>query len=218
MSSREAIFASPRASNDPFKSVLQAASPSTCDRHDTEMNFLLTSIDDHRARATSRSRSKSPICVDEMSNSNSSHNSFQSARERSERLVGGNDNVSTAGMSSSWSRNNPHNNNAVVSGNRSRNASRAGCFLSAVMPGFVEPDDTQLNVAYGYAIRRDDGSYTRLIRADDARLALADNPSRPFQDRQGPEGLIILPPPRQPSPGSRRPGDDPFVSAEVRYS
>ena len=214
MSSTQGLFASPRISSDPFKSILQTVNQNTSENG---RQPLLTSTDDHRARATSTTTSKSSIAAAEMSNSNSHH----SARERSERLVDGNGNSdnehSSSGMSPSWSRSPPHS-NAVVLPNRSRNGSlRAGELLSTVRPGSVEPEDAQLDVAFGYAIRRDDGSYTRVIRADDPRLGSVGNLNRPFREQQGREGLIILPPPRQSSPDSRG-GDDPIVPSDVSSS
>ncbi|KAF4624333.1 hypothetical protein G7Y89_g13837 [Cudoniella acicularis] len=70
--------------------------------------------------------------------------------------------------------------------------------LSSVVPGPVWPSDIQLNTAYAYAIQREDGSFTRLIRAD--QLDSLDGIPR----SQGPEGVIVLPQPRQMSPRRRQ--------------
>ncbi|KAH8685676.1 hypothetical protein BGZ60DRAFT_97821 [Tricladium varicosporioides] len=66
--------------------------------------------------------------------------------------------------------------------------------LNTIVPGSVRPTEAQLNTAYGYAIQREDGSFTRLIRADNLE------PINGISQSQGPEGLIIVPEPRQPSP------------------
>lgn len=66
--------------------------------------------------------------------------------------------------------------------------------LSTIVPGSVRPTEAQLNTAYGYAIQRQDGSFTRLIRADNLE------PINGIPQSQGPQGLIIVPEPRQPSP------------------
>ncbi|KAH6675692.1 hypothetical protein B0J14DRAFT_561405 [Halenospora varia] len=41
-----------------------------------------------------------------------------------------------------------------------------GSFSRHYRPGSACPSEAQLNTAYGYAIQREDGSFTRLIRAD----------------------------------------------------
>lgn len=79
--------------------------------------------------------------------------------------------------------------------------------LSCIRPGDVRPSDTQLDLAYAYGIRRNDGSVTRLIRADHINTSFM-NPRLPRW--QAEEGLIILPQPRQPSPDSRG-GIDPLI-------
>ncbi len=83
--------------------------------------------------------------------------------------------------------------------------------LSSIRPGSVWPTNNQLDTAYGYGIQRDDGSVTRLICADQISEYLAMPP------RQGPEGLILLPQPRQYSP-NRRGGAEPMVPIEVSRS
>ena len=83
--------------------------------------------------------------------------------------------------------------------------------LSSVRPGPVWPSEAQLSMAYGYGIQRDDGTITRLIRADELDEMHA------VPRSQGPEGLIILPPPRQFSP-SRRPGPEQMVPSNVNSS
>jgi hypothetical protein len=80
--------------------------------------------------------------------------------------------------------------------------------LSAVVPGSAFPSNNQLDVAYAYGIQREDGSYTRLIRADE--ISDMNNVPR----GQGPEGLIILPPPRQIDPALRT-GPEPMVPSYV---
>jgi len=80
--------------------------------------------------------------------------------------------------------------------------------MSAVVPGTAFVSKQQLDVAYAYGIQREDGSYTRLIRADE----LSDMNNIPRG--QGPEGLIILPVPRQMDPNLRV-GPEPMVPREV---
>jgi hypothetical protein len=73
--------------------------------------------------------------------------------------------------------------------------------VTAVEPGPVWPTADQLYVANGYGVRRTDGFYTALIRADllptEVQLYLG------TPDRQGPEGLIIVPEPVQPAKAVR---------------
>jgi hypothetical protein len=71
--------------------------------------------------------------------------------------------------------------------------------LSHVTPGPVWPSANQLKLAYTYGIRREDGSYTRLIRADE--LDSYDFERVPVS--QGPEGMIVLPPLQRPRPEQR---------------
>ncbi|APA12225.1 hypothetical protein SS1G_10780 [Sclerotinia sclerotiorum 1980 UF-70] len=59
--------------------------------------------------------------------------------------------------------------------------------LTVVRPGPVYPLPEQINSAFAYGIRRADGSYTRLLPADE--LPAINGIPR----RQGPEGLIIVP-------------------------
>ena len=82
--------------------------------------------------------------------------------------------------------------------------------LSSISPGPVYPSEPQLNTAFGYGIRLADGTYTRLVRADQ----LAGGYYNSIPTHQGPEGLIIVPEPRQPSP-SRRTGQMPLVPKDV---
>lgn len=84
--------------------------------------------------------------------------------------------------------------------------------LSSVKPGPVWPTENQLKVAYTYGIRRDDGSYTRLIPADE----LNEIGSERIQISQGPEGLIILPPPQQVRP-EKRMGPEEMVPSSVGH-
>jgi hypothetical protein len=81
--------------------------------------------------------------------------------------------------------------------------------VSSIAPGSVYPRDDQLTVAYGYAIRREDGTLTRLIRADELTHCNIGIPSS-----QGPEGLIILPAPKLACP-ERRDGPEKYVTREV---
>jgi hypothetical protein len=80
--------------------------------------------------------------------------------------------------------------------------------LSSVVPGNTYPTREQLEVAYAYGIQREDGSYTRLIRADEV------NDIQNVPRGQGPEGLIILPSPRQADP-SLRVGPEPMIPSSV---
>jgi hypothetical protein len=82
--------------------------------------------------------------------------------------------------------------------------------LSRVSPGPVWPSDNQLSTAHAYGIRNDDGTFTRLIRVDEIHRFAAHS----IAPRQGPEGLIILPPTRVPSPNSLS-GPDQLVSRAV---
>lgn len=82
--------------------------------------------------------------------------------------------------------------------------------MSRVTPGPVWPSANQLKVAHTYGIRRGDGTYTRLIRADE--LNTYDFDRVPVS--QGPEGMIILPALKQPRPEQRE-GSEPMVSHEV---
>jgi hypothetical protein len=83
--------------------------------------------------------------------------------------------------------------------------------LSSVRPGPFWPSEAQLSMAYGYGIQRDDGTITRLIRADELDEMHA------VPRSQGPEGLIILPPPRQFSP-TRCPGPEQMIPSNVNSS
>ncbi|KAL2071566.1 hypothetical protein VTL71DRAFT_12801 [Oculimacula yallundae] len=70
--------------------------------------------------------------------------------------------------------------------------------LSTVFPGAVFPSQDQLNTAFGYAIRRGENSFTRLVPADEYPI----NGVPPYQ---GPQGLIILPATVQPVPTANMP-------------
>ena len=95
------------------------------------------------------------------------------------------------------------------------NSDRPRVLLSAINPGPVYATNDQLDVAYGYGVRRDDGTFTRLIRAD--RLPTHVLAAMGVPERQSSEGLIIVAPPRQPSP-ARRSGPMPTVPVEVHLS
>ena len=84
--------------------------------------------------------------------------------------------------------------------------------VSRVLPGPVWPSANQLKVAYTYGIRREDGTYTRLIRADE--LNSYDFECVPVS--QGPEGMIILPAPQQPRL-EQRDGPEMMISNDVRF-
>jgi hypothetical protein len=71
--------------------------------------------------------------------------------------------------------------------------------FNMVAPVAVWPTEQQLSTAYAYGICNDDGTYTRLIRADDLNRFIGYN----LPSLQSPEGLIIVPPTRIPSPNSR---------------
>lgn len=61
-------------------------------------------------------------------------------------------------------------------------------------PCYLFPQESQLNTAFAYGIDRGDGTFTRLLRADEL------DSIEGIPKLQGPEGLIILPPTRQLSP------------------
>jgi hypothetical protein len=199
---------------------------------DTEMTRPLTTNDKGIDR-TSLSGSISS----EMSNS------FQTARDRSERLEGHSRNVprnnvnnshTNSVVGGSWRRNDTTGQNGSAPSQFQQsnydtgsqmsvqydttcqrgNSAVTSDFsvpLSSVAPGPVWPTEAQLHTAYGYGIQREDGKITRLIPAD----SLREN-SRNFSTTQGPEGLILLPSPRQPSP-SRRQGPEQMMSSEVSF-
>jgi hypothetical protein len=84
-------------------------------------------------------------------------------------------------------------------GRRPSNLNATFIPVSQISPGPVWPTQNQLGVAYGYAIRRPDGTYTQLIPADELhRIDVRKIPAT-----QGPEGLIILPVPVLPRPEER---------------
>ncbi|KAG9238100.1 hypothetical protein BJ875DRAFT_437785 [Amylocarpus encephaloides] len=72
-----------------------------------------------------------------------------------------------------------------------------GVPLSSVAPGPALVAESQLDVSYGYALPRGDGFYTRLLPVDQIPAISGIEPL------VGPEGLIILPVPRQLSPRHR---------------
>lgn len=186
----------------------------------------LTSIEER----SNRSRSSSPI-TEKMS-------SFQSARERTERLGSRHSNAGfnqtgPGHTNSSWREETPGPNRPPASypyyqpqydpnapmmgghyvparprGNSVMMMGENSVPLSTISPGSVWPTEAQLSASYGYGIRREDGSVTRLYAADE--LPGAHN----LPPRQGPEGLIIVPPPRQASP-SRRMGAEVMIPSEV---
>lgn len=202
---------------------------------DTEMTCPLTSRDNRRSR--SRSRSSPPIPEDMAFNSARERNE----RLNSNQPQTGRSNTFNSGHPPTWRREqnaaptsqnfpsssypppqyqsgqyppsqydphepmmgpyvSPPRNNPVMMGEDS-------IPLSSVYPGAAWPTEDQLDVAYAYGVRREDGSVTRLLRADEHR-----NPNIP--QHQGPEGLIILPVPRQQSP-RRRGGSEAMIPSEV---
>lgn len=71
-----------------------------------------------------------------------------------------------------------------------------GAFVGSTSVGSLWPTQSQLESSYAYAIRRVDGQFTQLIRADELRtLDLSKIPAT-----QGPEGLLALPPLLLPRP------------------
>ena len=169
-------------SPDPF-----GPSKNTLKTFGIEMTCPLTSTEEDSTRFLKTSR-------EEMS-------SFQSARERTERLNAGRNNTTPSGAGTE-SHSTPRPRAGTYVG------SEASVPLSAVAPGPVYPTETQLGLAYGYGIRREDGTITRLLRAD--QLEELDSVPK----SQGPEGLIILPPTRQLSPRCRQ-APDPMIAEEV---
>jgi len=69
--------------------------------------------------------------------------------------------------------------------------------ITDVSGGYLYPTKHQLEIAYSYGYERPDGSYTRLVPADLLPPIIG------ISQHQGPEGLIIVPPPRASSPRSR---------------
>jgi hypothetical protein len=152
---------------------------------DTEMAPQLTSVDGHSSPdATPESEIMS---------------SFQSAKDRLDRIKRqqGNGGGFNGDASENWRRSAERadfkmSNHENISHQRSLSDMAGGDIapIGTVVPGPVWPSPEQLKVAYGYGIRRDDGSYTRLYRADElggldvTKIAIT----------QGPEGLITLPP------------------------
>jgi hypothetical protein len=193
---------------------------------DTQMTFSLTSVEEDNIEDLPETPQS-----EEMS-------SFQSARERNERLNAARNTTTPGGQrNGGWRLDNPPTSsgftppfgsyppppNAFAGApgmadvyntphllDRTYISGEASVPLSAIAPGPVYPTETQLGLAYGYGIRRDDGSYTRLIRADE--LEELDT----IPKFQGPEGLIILPPTRQLSP-RRRQGPDAMISGDVSF-
>lgn len=190
---------------------------------DVEMACPLTSVEERN----SRSRSSSPT-TERMS-------SFQSARERSEHLGSRPPNVRTNSAQSNaggWRDENPGPNGPTQypyyptpydphapmmggqygpprpRGNSVMMMGENSVPLSTISPGAVWPTEAQLNASYGYAVRREDGSVSRLYAADELP------PPHSVPPRQGPEGLIIVPVPRQVSP-NRRMGAEVMIPGDV---
>lgn len=192
---------------------------------DIEMACPLTSLEERG----NRSRSSSPI--------NKKMSSFQSARERSERLgsrpANAGYNSTNPSQANRWREEapatvvspqyqyyqpqyDPHapmmgghypaprpRGNSVMMGENS-------VPLSTISPGAIWPTEAQLSASYGYGIRREDGSIARLYAADELP------PPHSVAHRQGPEGLIVVPPPRQVSP-NRRMGAEVMIPGDVSF-
>ncbi|KAH6713073.1 hypothetical protein BKA61DRAFT_483753 [Leptodontidium sp. MPI-SDFR-AT-0119] len=162
---------------------------------DTEMTCPLTLRDNH----STRPHSSSPIQPDKMS-------SFQSARDRNGRP----EMASSLPTSSFIPPGQYDPNNPMMSsppGNRGPFMLGENSIpLSTVCPGAVWPTKDQLDTAYAYGIRREDGSFTRLLRADEF-------PAAGIPPCQGPEGLMVLPAPMQHAPSPNTP--DRMVPTEV---
>ncbi|PVH85369.1 hypothetical protein DL98DRAFT_568540 [Cadophora sp. DSE1049] len=154
----------------------------------------------------------SSIQIDKMS-------SFQSARERNERMhlnqvrAGRTNSLAQGPGPGTWRHpemppsvptgsfhpSNQYNPNAPIMGfppgNRGPQlVGENSVPLSTVCPGPVFAIPEQVQTAYGYGMRRPDGSYTRLLPADEF-------PMTGVPPSQGPEGLIIVPAPMQQTPG-----------------
>lgn len=83
--------------------------------------------------------------------------------------------------------------------------------LSSVQPGPAYVSDAQLSVAYTYGVRNNDGTVTRVIPADQIQRFLAYPPDRTNDTT----GMIVLPPPRCPSPNNRHGTPEQMVSLAV---
>ena len=88
-----------------------------------------------------------------------------------------------------------------------------GVLLTTVSAGPVWPSLDQLDVAHSYGVRRDDGLFTRLVRADELSSNVRNELGIP--ERQGPEGLILVPQPHRPLVPAH---PIPIVSKAVRSS
>ena len=77
-------------------------------------------------------------------------------------------------------------------------ASQNATSVKDVVPGNAYPSQSQLKAAYAYGIRRTDGMYTRLYRADE----LIGMDLNTIASNQGPQGLIILPQPELNDPST----------------
>ena len=84
---------------------------------------------------------------------------------------------------------------------------------TTVSAGHIWPSMSQVDAAHSYGVCREDGTFSRLIRADELPLAVRNELSIP--KRQGPEGLILVPQPHQPVVPTYQ---IPIVSYAVRSS
>jgi hypothetical protein len=207
----ERLAASPNSPRIPKSSV------------DMELACPLTSLEER----SNRSRSSSPI--------NEQMSSFQSSRERSERLgsrpANAGYNSTNPGQANSWREETQatagppqyqyyqpqYDPRTPMMGNhypapRPRGNSvmmgENSVPLSTISPGAIWPTEAQLTASYGYGIRREDGTVSRLYAADELPLPHSVAP------RQVPEGLIVVPPPRQVSP-NRRMGAEVMIPGDV---
>lgn len=169
--SKTKLSSSPESSHESCDAV---------DAIDTEMISPLTSIDDDSTRS---------LTPDKM-------DPFHSAREREERIRRNGTVPSQIPIQNMGMNNMNNNGNSNGNGNGWRRPSvcdpaytgpEGFTPLTMVRPGPVYPLPEQISSAFAYGIRRADGSYTRLLPADELP-ALNGIPRH-----QGPEGLIIVP-------------------------
>jgi hypothetical protein len=226
MSTNEISFASP-----PCSTGSPTNTPACTGSRDTEMTCLLTSTETD----SSRSRSSSPKKA--MSYQNSRDRGERYGSSRPSGSTSGRSSINPGAMTH-WRREET----PYIGGNYHQQAYYCGAYdphspmmvdgyvgpppqrnrrnsimtgeasipLGTVVPGWAYPSNEQLDTAYGYAFRRPDGYYTRLIPAD----TLMDVDVQNIQRRQGPEGLIVVPQPRQLEPSIRQ-GPEVMIPGEV---
>jgi hypothetical protein len=217
MSANIVNLASHQPSSEPSSEAVPDLIHDASQNLDVEMTAPLTSMD---GLSTTSSSS--------LSGQSKEMNPFQSAKDRVDRL-----NCSRSSMAppnpnpfstTPWRRDQaasaivntdrPNTNPLANVSNRARSQSMMSVEgvvpLSSVKPGPVWPTENQLMVAYTYGIRRDDGTYTRLIPADE----LNELSSGRIPVNQGPEGMIVLPPTLLPRP-EKRMGAEEMISNNV---